>query len=91
MMKDEDRVAWENGSAMAQLAEATGGIYFSDNNDLLAGLHRAFDDERERYVIAYSPSNDLVDRKYRKIKVEVKDKKLRVYAKSGYWATGTEP
>jgi VWFA-related protein len=88
MMKDEDRVAWENGSAMAQLAEATGGIYFSDNNDLLAGLHRAFDDERERYVIAYSPSNGSVDGKYRKIRVEVKDKKFRVYAKSGYWATG---
>jgi VWFA-related protein len=88
MMQDEDRVAWENGSAMAQLAEATGGIYFSDNNDLLAGLHRAFDDERERYVIAYSPSNDSANGKYRKIRVEVKDKKLRVHAKSGYWATG---
>jgi VWFA-related protein len=88
MMKDEDTVAWENGSAMAQLAAATGGIYFHDNNDLLAGLHRAFDDERERYVIAYAPSNDSVDGKYRKIRVEVKDKRLRVHAKTGYWATG---
>jgi VWFA-related protein len=87
MMKDEDTVAWENGSAMAQLAAATGGIYFHDNNDLLAGLHRAFDDERERYVIAYSPSNPSLDGKYRKIRVEVKDKNLQVYAKSGYWAT----
>jgi VWFA-related protein len=88
MMRDEDTVAWENGSAMAQLAEATGGIYFHDNNDLLAGLHRAFDDERERYVIAYSPSNNSVDGKYRKIRVEVKDKNLRAYAKTGYWAIG---
>ncbi len=87
MMKDEDTVAWENGSAMAQLAAATGGIYFHDSNDLLAGLHRAFDDERERYVIAYSPSNDSLDGKYRKIRVVVKDKNLRVYAKAGYWAT----
>ncbi|HEY1947576.1 MAG TPA: VWA domain-containing protein [Bryobacteraceae bacterium] len=87
MMKDEDTVAWENGSAMAQLAAATGGIYFHDNNDLLAGLHRAFNDERERYVIAYSPSNPSLDGRYRRIRVEVKDKNLRVYAKSGYWAT----
>jgi len=87
MMKDEDTVAWENGSAMAQLAAATGGIYFHDNNDLLAGLHRAFDDERERYVVAYSPSNDSADGTYRKIRVQVKRKNFRVYAKSGYWAT----
>ncbi len=88
MIKDEDTVAWENGSALAQLARATGGIYFHDNNDLLAGIRRAFDDERERYTIAYSPSNDSVDGKYRTIRVEVKDKSLRVYAKTGYWATG---
>ena len=64
MMRDEDTVAWENGSPMAQLAEATGEIYFHDNNDLLAGLRRAFDDERERYVLAYSPSNKALDGKY---------------------------
>jgi VWFA-related protein len=86
MSTDEDTVAWENGSAMAQLAAATGGMYFHDNNDLLAGIHRAFDDERERYVIAYSPSSDSTDGKYRKIRVEVKGKNLRVYAKAGYWA-----
>jgi len=72
---------------MAQLAAATGGIYFHDNNDLLAGIHRAFDDERERYAIAYSPSNNSLDGKYRRIRVAVKDRNLRVYAKAGYWAT----
>ncbi len=88
MMKNEDTIAWENGSAMAQLALATGGIYFHNNNNLLAGIRRAFDDERERYMIAYTPSNDSADGKYRKIRVEVRDKNLRVYVKSGYWATG---
>jgi VWFA-related protein len=87
MVKDEDTVAWENGSAMAQLAAATGGIYFRNNNDLLSGIRRAFDDERERYVLAYSPSGDWGDGKYRKIRVEVKNNKLRVYAKAGYWAS----
>jgi VWFA-related protein len=87
MMKNEDTIAWENGSAMAQLAAATGGIYFENNNDLLAGIRRAFDDERERYLIAYTPSNESADGKYRKIRVTVKDKNLRVDAKAGYWAT----
>ncbi|MDQ2777047.1 MAG: VWA domain-containing protein [Acidobacteriota bacterium] len=85
LIHNDNVIAWENGSAMAQLAEATGGIYFHGNNDLLAGLHRASDDERERYVFAYSPSNASVDGKYREIRVEVKDKRLRVYAKAGYW------
>jgi VWFA-related protein len=87
MAKDEDTVAWENGSAMAQLAAATGGIYSHDNNDLLAGIRRAFDDERERYALAYRPSNNSLDGKYRKIRVEIKGKNLRVYTKTGYWAT----
>jgi VWFA-related protein len=88
LIHNDNAVAWENGSGMAQLAQATGGIYFHGSNDLLAGLHRAFDDERERYVIAYAPTNAAVDGKYRKIRVEVKDKRLRVYAKTGYWSTG---
>jgi VWFA-related protein len=85
-MRDEDRVAWQNGSAMAQLAEATGGVYFHGGNDLLKGLRRAFDDERVRYSLAYEPSNSASDGSYRKITVEVKRKGLHVLAKAGYWS-----
>jgi hypothetical protein len=46
---------------MAQLAAATGGMYFYNNNDLLSGIRRAFDDEPERYVLTYSPSGDWGD------------------------------
>jgi VWFA-related protein len=88
MMSNEDTIAGENGSAMAQLARATGGMYFHDNNDLLGAIRRAFDDERERYVIAYSPSNGWMDGKYRRITVAVKNTNLKVHAKAGYWATG---
>jgi VWFA-related protein len=86
MMRSEDKIAWENGSAMSQLATGMGRVYFSGNNDLLAGIRRAFDDGRSRYVIAYSPSNATFDNKYRKIRVAVREKGLRVYAKAGYWA-----
>lgn len=88
LILNESSIAYQNGSALAQLASATGGIYFHDNNNLLPGLRRAFDDERVRYLIAYSPSNDAADGKYRRIRVTVNKKKLRVYAKSGYWAPG---
>lgn len=86
MFRAEDRIAWENGNAMAELAKATGGIYFHNNNDLLPGLRRVFDDQRQRYLIVYSSSNDAADGKFRKIRVDVENKKLHVFAKSGYWA-----
>ena len=80
-------ISWENESAMAQLAEATGGTYFHNNNDLGTGLRKAFGKSRERYVLAYSPAKPEPDNKFRKIKVAMKDKSLRVNAKTGYWAT----
>lgn len=89
MMTTEAAIAYQNGSALAQLASATGGIYFENHNRLLGGLQRAFNDERVRYLIAYSPSNQTADGHYRKIRVAVKGKKLRVYAKAGYWAPGS--
>jgi len=43
-------------------------------------------DGREYYVLAYVPANWAADGKFRKIQVRVKDKKLSVRAKQGYWA-----
>ena len=80
-------LAYQNGDAMAQLAGQTGGFFLENSNDLLNGIRRAFADGREEYVLAYVPSNPRMDGQFRKISVEVKDKKLRVAAKAGYWAT----
>ena len=49
--------------------------------------HKAFADGREYYVLAYVPTNDTMDGKFRRIKVEVKGKKVVISAKAGYWAT----
>ncbi len=80
-------VAHENTDALAELARETGGIFFENNNDLLKGIRRAFADGREYYVLAYVPENTAMDGAFRKIKVEMRNKKLRVNAKAGYWAT----
>jgi VWFA-related protein len=79
-------VARENTDALAELARETGGLFFENSNDLFKGIHRVFADGRESYVLAYVPSNDILDGKYRKIKVEIKGRKLSVSAKPGYWA-----
>ncbi|HYW48881.1 MAG TPA: VWA domain-containing protein [Bryobacteraceae bacterium] len=79
-------VEFQKGSGMEQLARATGGVYFHDSNDMLKQLRSALADGREYYVLAYIPTNRVQDGKFRKITVEVADKKLHVQAKAGYWA-----
>jgi VWFA-related protein len=84
-------VEYDNGSALSQLAAATGGLYFHDSNDLQKGLHEALDDSRETYVLAYVPKNLTQDGKFRQIAVKVNPGSARgetvmVRAKAGYWA-----
>ncbi len=90
MMTEMDRkqnsLAFLNGAGMAQLASATGGIYLHDSNDLLGELQQVLADGREFYLLSYISSNTAEDGKYRKIGVAVRDPKLTVRAKEGYWA-----
>ena len=82
--------AWEAGGALEDMAAATGGTAFKNNNDLFAGLARAFADGRQYYVLAYVPANANSDGAFRAISVLVRDGKLSVNAKRGYWATGAD-
>lgn len=82
----ELNTARQNTDGLAELARATGGLFFENNNDLLKGIQKAFADGREHYVLAYVPSNKALDGTYRKIQVEVKRDKVQVSAKPGYWA-----
>ena len=80
-------VAHENTDALTELARETGGLFFENNNDLLKGIRRAFADGRAYYVLAYVPKSTTQDGAFRHIAVELTNKKLRVTAKAGYWAT----
>lgn len=76
----------ENQEPLAELAQATGGLFFHNNNDLFKGMKQAFADGREYYLLAYVSSNRATDGKFRAIKVTVNGKNLTVRAKHGYWA-----
>jgi VWFA-related protein len=76
----------ESGTTMAALAKATGGAFIENNNDLLAGVKRAFDETRDYYVLGYVSSNPTMDGKFRGIAVRVKDPKFVVRARTGYWS-----
>src|ERR1017187_5638064 len=81
--------ATEAGQTLSEIAAATGGTAFHNSNNILNGLQRAFADGREYYMLAYVPGNFNLDGKFRAISVRVRDSKLAVNAKRGYWATGT--
>src|SRR5215469_8426396 len=86
-------VEFDKGSALAQFAEATGGIYVHDSNDLQKGIREALNDSSETYVLAYVPKNAAQDGKFRQITVKVnsgseKGEAVMVRAKKGYWAEG---
>jgi len=77
----------DSGAALSELAASTGGVWFHDSNDLLTAMKRAVADGRDYYVLAYVPRNGNLDGKFRTIRVQLKDSKLAVRAKPGYWAT----
>jgi VWFA-related protein len=74
------------GNTLAEIAAATGGTAFHDNNNLLGGLQRAFADGRDYYMLAYVSGNANFDGKFRAITVQVRDRNAVVNAKRGYWA-----
>jgi VWFA-related protein len=80
-------VAAGNATVMELLAQATGGAFFQNNNDLADGIRRSFADGRQYYLLAYTPTNKVMDGGFRRITVHVKDKSRSVRAKAGYWAT----
>jgi VWFA-related protein len=86
IQQQKQMMAMENQSPLAELAKSTGGVFFRNNNDLFKGMHQAFADGREYYLLAYVSTNPATDGKYREIKVNIKEKNLVVRAKRGYWA-----
>jgi Ca-activated chloride channel family protein len=87
---DEERLGPQ---LLSDITELTGGRTFSiDNpNDLTDVATKIAIELRNQYVLGYRPSNPAHDGKWHKIKVKLVAPKglppLRVYAKTGYYAS----
>ena len=72
------------------LAADTGGKALLDNNDLAMGIQQAQKDISSYYILGYYSTNDKLDGRYRKIKVEVAPQLAARYSKPdhrpGYYA-----
>jgi VWFA-related protein len=81
MLFMEDKHATER-----MLADITGGQAFYDNNDIVAGVRKAFDDARYAYTIGFYPNHGQWDGKYRWISIHTKVKGAQLCYRAGYYA-----
>lgn len=76
-----------NSDILSVLADATGGFFFKNSNDLDEGFQRVASAPAYSYVLGFSPQNLKLDGSFHSLKVTVKPPpKLEVQARRGYFA-----
>jgi VWFA-related protein len=82
-----DQSALAEEGILEELADATGGRYFHNNNDLKAGFTQVAASPEFVYVLGFSPQNLKLDGAYHVLKVKlVNARGLDVQARRGYYA-----
>jgi len=76
----------QSEGTMVDVAERTGGRAYMGSNDIGEFIRDAVSDTRVTYTIAYSPSHDQWDGRFREIKVKVKRSGVEVRCRKGYFA-----
>jgi VWFA-related protein len=72
---------------MAELADATGGVFFHNNNDLAEGFRRLASTPEYYYVLAFSPQNLKLNGRFHNLKLTLKtSEKYSIQARRGYFA-----
>jgi VWFA-related protein len=72
--------------SLEQFAQATGGVAFSETNDMATAVLRAIDNGANYYSIAYIPPNPQYNGAYHKIDVRVDQPGVRLDFRTGYYA-----
>jgi Ca-activated chloride channel homolog len=74
--------------AIKKLVDETGGkAYFPLKlDDLASDFQKIGDELRSQYVLSYTPTNSILDGTYRKVRVEMVDKKYKARTRQGYFA-----
>ena len=77
---------------MADFAEATGGIFYHNNNDLIAGFRELGTPPEVTYRISFRPDGVVPDGSYHKLKIRITHAKgnYSLQARPGYFAPSEE-
>jgi VWFA-related protein len=71
---------------MADLAEGTGGFAVFGTNEFRKNMVRVMEDVQTHYEISYVPTSTLYDGHFRQVKVTLRDPRLTVQSREGYFA-----
>ena len=83
---NEESLRRDPRATLGTLAQDTGGLLFSNSNNLRQGFERIETDLRNYYLVGYTPSNNAFDGRFRTIEVKVKRPGVTVAARKGYFA-----
>jgi VWFA-related protein len=74
------------------VAGQTGGFAVVNSNDIPGAFRRVLEDQRGYYLIGFQPSDDTFgpDKRFRRVKVKVMRKGLRVRTRAGFYGIATE-
>ena len=87
MVSQQGGLNLAQGDTLLQMANATGGRYYRNNNDISGGLATLSAPPEFTYLLAFNPQNLQNDGKFHNLKVELKQPSgLTVQARKGYYA-----
>lgn len=82
----------ENAAVLEALTDATGGVFFHNNNDVEAGFQRIAAVPEYSYTLAFSPQGLKFDGHFHKLKVTVNNgENFTLQARKGYYAGKKKP
>ena len=81
----------QESAVLDELADATGGVFFHNNNDVNEGFRRVATRPEYSYVQGFSPQDLKFDGHFHKLTVTVNDSALKVQARKGYYAPKKKP
>jgi VWFA-related protein len=73
-------------ASLESLSDATGGIFFHNNNDLGQGFHRLADAPETAYLLAFAPEGIKADGNFHKLTVRVQGAGYSIESRPGYFA-----
>lgn len=81
---------------MVELAQATGGIFLHDNNDISGQVHQVVERSNGYYLIGYHPAASTFDQKtgqafFHRVRLTVKRPGLKVLSRAGFLAHPDAP
>ena len=76
----------EQQLSLEMVADATGGVAYTNTNDLATGVDKAIENGADYYSLSYVPPSEKLDGAYHKIEVKVDRPDVHLVFRKGYFA-----